>query len=49
MRVSESRGSPNLLEDYLDKLEKKLAEKPDLLYAVKNLYYTSAAIHFTDA
>lgn len=42
-------GAPNLLEDYLDKLEKKLAEKPDLLYAVKNLYYTSAAIHFTDA
>lgn len=42
-------GTKNLLADYLEKLEKKILERPNLLYAVKNFYYTSAAIHFTDA
>lgn len=40
-------GTVNLLADYLDKLDNKLAERRDLNYAVRNLYYTAAAIHYT--
>lgn len=41
-------GSVNMLADYLYKLSSKLGERPDLHYSIKNLYYTSAAINYTD-
>lgn len=41
-------GSVNMLADYLYKLSQKMAERPDLHFSVKNLYYTSAAINYTD-
>lgn len=41
-------GTPNLLADYLDRLGRLINEKPDLHYSVRNFYYTSAAIHFTE-
>ncbi len=42
-------GTPNLLADYLEKLESKINERKDLHYSIKNFYYTAAAIHYMEA
>lgn len=42
-------GSGELVAEYTDKLEKKLNERQNLLYALRNLYLVTAAMNYTQA